>query len=143
MPWTQGWPQGSVTAWPAVFSSPRCSCVCVTCGMALGPDQVGHRISVTSNGLVATGVGAQVLCIQHADGLHALLTEGWGWWAGSPCACSSTGFAACAASNSRLRAVTPRILRALILARAVCRRARPTREVCGHSAPEAERVFHL
>lgn len=35
-----------------------------------------------SNSFVATGVGAQVLYIQHADGLHALLTEGWGWCAG-------------------------------------------------------------
>lgn len=35
-----------------------------------------------SNGLVATGVGAQILYIQHTDGLHVLLTEGWGWCAG-------------------------------------------------------------
>jgi hypothetical protein len=33
--------------------------------------------------------------------------------------------------------------KALILARAACRRERPAREACGHSAPEAERVFHL
>ncbi|MFH8799329.1 hypothetical protein ACH4F6_06975 [Streptomyces sp. NPDC017936] len=35
-----------------------------------------------TNGLTAAAVGAQVLYIRHEDGLHALLTEGWGWCAG-------------------------------------------------------------
>ncbi|MFF8971515.1 hypothetical protein [Streptomyces sp. NPDC014995] len=35
-----------------------------------------------TNGFIAATVGAQVVYIQHEDGLHALLTEGWGWCAG-------------------------------------------------------------
>ncbi|MFF3963778.1 hypothetical protein ACFYZI_19730 [Streptomyces griseorubiginosus] len=35
-----------------------------------------------TNGFIAFVVGAQVVYIQHEDGLHALLTEGWGWCAG-------------------------------------------------------------
>lgn len=34
------------------------------------------------NAAVALAVGAQVIYIVHGDGLHALLTEGWGWCAG-------------------------------------------------------------
>lgn len=35
-----------------------------------------------TNGLTAAAVGTQVVYIQHQDGLHTLLTEGWGWCAG-------------------------------------------------------------
>ncbi|MFD7130382.1 hypothetical protein [Streptomyces sp. NPDC059894] len=35
-----------------------------------------------TNGSIAAAVGAQIVYIQHEDGLHALLTEGWGWCAG-------------------------------------------------------------
>jgi hypothetical protein len=35
-----------------------------------------------TNGLIAAAVGTQVVYIQHEDGLHTLLTEGWGWCAG-------------------------------------------------------------
>ena len=35
-----------------------------------------------TRGLIAFGVGAQVVYIRHQDGLHALVTEGWGWCAG-------------------------------------------------------------
>jgi hypothetical protein len=35
-----------------------------------------------TNGFIAAAVGAQIIYIQHEDGLHALLTEGWGWCAG-------------------------------------------------------------
>lgn len=34
------------------------------------------------NAVVASAVGAQVIYIAHGDGIHALLTEGWGWCAG-------------------------------------------------------------
>jgi hypothetical protein len=32
-----------------------------------------------TNGLIAAGVGANVVYIQWHDGLHTLVTEGWGW----------------------------------------------------------------
>ncbi len=32
--------------------------------------------------LIALAVGAQILYIRHEDGLHALVTEGWGWCGG-------------------------------------------------------------
>ncbi|MDR6978463.1 hypothetical protein J2X68_005189 [Streptomyces sp. 3330] len=35
-----------------------------------------------THGFIATAVGAQILYVQHEDGLHALATEGWGWCAG-------------------------------------------------------------
>ncbi|MFF2852391.1 hypothetical protein ACFVT5_39735 [Streptomyces sp. NPDC058001] len=35
-----------------------------------------------THGLIALAVGAQIVYIQHEDGLHALVTEGWGWCAG-------------------------------------------------------------
>ncbi|MFC9960108.1 hypothetical protein ACFVIB_22495 [Streptomyces nigra] len=35
-----------------------------------------------TNGLITAAVGTQVVYIQHADGLHTLLTEGWSWCAG-------------------------------------------------------------
>ncbi|WP_217178101.1 hypothetical protein [Streptomyces sp. AC495_CC817] len=35
-----------------------------------------------TNGLITAVVGTQAVYIQHADGLHTLLTEGWGWCAG-------------------------------------------------------------
>lgn len=35
-----------------------------------------------ANGLITAAVGTQVIYIQHEDGLHTLLTEGWGWCAG-------------------------------------------------------------
>ncbi|WP_410092624.1 hypothetical protein [Streptomyces sp. uw30] len=35
-----------------------------------------------ANGLITAAVGTQVVYIQHEDGLHTLLTEGWGWCAG-------------------------------------------------------------
>ncbi|MEU3919559.1 hypothetical protein [Streptomyces sp. NPDC029004] len=35
-----------------------------------------------TNGFIALAVGAQVVYIQYHDGLHALVTEGWGWCAG-------------------------------------------------------------
>ncbi|MET7814198.1 hypothetical protein ABZT26_25545 [Streptomyces sp. NPDC005395] len=34
-----------------------------------------------THGFMALGVGAQALYIQHEDGLHTLVTEGWGWCA--------------------------------------------------------------
>ncbi|MGW7130056.1 hypothetical protein ACWGIA_17150 [Streptomyces bobili] len=45
---------------------------------------VDWLLSVESrtHGFIASAVGAQILYIQHADGLHALVTEGWGWCAG-------------------------------------------------------------
>ncbi|MEU5825626.1 hypothetical protein [Streptomyces sp. NPDC047803] len=35
-----------------------------------------------THGFTALAVGAQILYIQHEDGVHALVTEGWGWCAG-------------------------------------------------------------
>lgn len=35
-----------------------------------------------THGFIALVVGAQILYIQHEDGVHALVTEGWGWCAG-------------------------------------------------------------
>ncbi|WP_443032000.1 hypothetical protein [Streptomyces sp. CA-210063] len=35
-----------------------------------------------THAFIALAVGAQILYIQHKDGLHALVTEGWGWCAG-------------------------------------------------------------
>ncbi|MFD7475678.1 hypothetical protein ACFV8Z_26850 [Streptomyces sp. NPDC059837] len=35
-----------------------------------------------THGSIALAVGAQVVYIQYEDGVHALLTEGWGWCAG-------------------------------------------------------------
>ncbi|MFJ5779491.1 hypothetical protein [Streptomyces sp. NPDC093094] len=35
-----------------------------------------------THGFIASAVGAQVVYIQHTDGFHALVTEGWGWCAG-------------------------------------------------------------
>ncbi|MBL1082593.1 hypothetical protein JK359_11480 [Streptomyces actinomycinicus] len=35
-----------------------------------------------THGFIALGVGAQVVYIQYADGVHVLVTEGWGWCAG-------------------------------------------------------------
>ncbi|MBK3633821.1 hypothetical protein ACWC9X_21800 [Streptomyces asoensis] len=35
-----------------------------------------------TRGCIASVVGAQILYIQHEDGLHALVTEGWGWCGG-------------------------------------------------------------
>ncbi|MGW6317685.1 hypothetical protein [Streptomyces sp. NPDC055099] len=35
-----------------------------------------------THGFIALAVGAQLLYIQHEDGLHVLVTEGWGWCAG-------------------------------------------------------------
>lgn len=35
-----------------------------------------------TNGFIALAVGAQILYIQHEEGLQALVTEGWGWCAG-------------------------------------------------------------
>ncbi|KUJ67000.1 hypothetical protein ACZ90_31790 [Streptomyces albus subsp. albus] len=45
---------------------------------------VDWLLSVESrtHGLIAAAVGAQVLYIRHEDGMHALVTEGWGWCAG-------------------------------------------------------------
>lgn len=45
---------------------------------------VDWLLSVESRtrGTIAFGVGAQVVFIQYEDGLHALVTEGWGWCAG-------------------------------------------------------------
>ncbi|WP_436848543.1 hypothetical protein [Streptomyces asoensis] len=45
-----------------------------------------------THGCIASAVGAQILYIQHEDGLHALVTEGWGWCAG--CAIALRLFAA-------------------------------------------------
>lgn len=35
-----------------------------------------------THGFITPAVGAQVVYIQHEDGFHALVTEGWGWCAG-------------------------------------------------------------
>lgn len=45
---------------------------------------VDWLLSVESrtHGFIALAVGAQILYIQYEDGLHALVTEGWGWCAG-------------------------------------------------------------
>ncbi|MFD7715447.1 hypothetical protein [Streptomyces sp. NPDC059814] len=45
---------------------------------------VDWLLSVESraHGFIALAVGAQILYIQHEDGVHALVTEGWGWCAG-------------------------------------------------------------
>ncbi|XUL91706.1 hypothetical protein ACQ86D_38125 [Streptomyces galilaeus] len=45
---------------------------------------VDWLLSVESrtHGFIAFAVGAQVVYIEHEDGFHALVTEGWGWCAG-------------------------------------------------------------
>lgn len=45
---------------------------------------VDWLLSVESraHGVIALAVGTQILYIEHEDGLHALVTEGWGWCAG-------------------------------------------------------------
>ncbi len=45
---------------------------------------VDWLLSVESrtHGFITLAVGAQVVYIRYEDGLHALLTEGWGWCAG-------------------------------------------------------------